>query len=153
MKYASPTVSFEERPTLATGVPSVSNWSTATGSERGVVGQTRHSSAHVQRQVHRQNSTFSGRSTGQDLRPLLGRLLNGRSWLALGQSRRSALRQQLGMTCGCSWVNCVEKPCAEIGAGASLSAARRLRPPLCGGCGGWHRDQLGHLAGILYGCC
>lgn len=33
-----------------------------------------HEPPPVQRQVYRQNSTFSERSTGQDLRPLLGRL-------------------------------------------------------------------------------
>ena len=49
------------------------------------------------------------------------------------------------------WVDCVEKPGAEIGAGASLIAARRLCPRLCGSWGGWHRDQLGHLAEVLSG--
>ena len=28
-------------------------------------------------------------------------------------------------------------------------AAPRLGPRLCGGWGGWHRDQLGHLAEVL----
>jgi hypothetical protein len=47
----------------------------------------------VQRQVHRQNSTFSERSTGQELPTKLGRLLEGSSWLGKGQKRRSALGQ------------------------------------------------------------
>ena len=49
------------------------------------------------------------------------------------------------------WVDCVEKPGAEIGAGASLSGALKLRPRLCGGWGGWHGDQLGHFAEVLGG--
>lgn len=28
---------------------------------------------------------------------------------------------------------------------------RSLRPRLCGGWGGWHRDQLGHFAEVLGG--
>lgn len=47
--------------------------------------------------------------------------------------------------------DCVEKPGAGIGAGASLIAARRLRPRVCGGWGGWHGDQLGQLAEVLGG--
>ena len=47
--------------------------------------------------------------------------------------------------------DCIEKPGAEIGSGASLSGALRLRPRLCGGWGGWHGDQLGHLAEVLGG--
>lgn len=50
-----------------------------------------------------------------------------------------------------SWVDCVEKPGAGIGADASLSAARRLGPRLCGGWVGCHGDQLGHLAEVLGG--
>jgi len=42
-------------------------------------------------------------------------------------------------------VDYVEKPASEIGAGASLIAARRLRPRLCVGWGGWHWDQLSHF--------
>ncbi len=49
--------------------------------------------------------------------------------------------------------DCVEKPGAEIVAGASLDAARRLGPRLCGGRGSWHGDQLGHLAEVLGGGC
>ena len=51
------------------------------------------------------------------------------------------------------WVDYVEKLASEIGAGASLILALRLRPRLCGGCGGWHGDQLGHFPEVLGGGC
>ena len=49
-----------------------------------------------------------------------------------------------------NWADCVEKPGAEIGAGASLIVSL-LCPRLCGCWGGWHRDQLCHLAEVLGG--
>jgi len=60
-----------------------------------------------------------------------------------GRRRRKAERPAL--------VDCVEKPGAEIEAGASLNTVLRGRPWLCGRWGGGHWDQLGHLAEVLGG--
>ena len=46
-------------------------------------------------------------------------------------------------------VDCVEKPVAEIEAGASLGTVWRVRPRLCGRWGGGHWDQLSQLAEVL----
>lgn len=59
----------------------------------------------------------------------------------------AATSDQFGMRVRFS-TDCVEKPGAGIAVGASLEAVRRLGPRLCGG---WLREQLGHLAEVLGG--
>ena len=85
-----------------------------------------------------------------------GAKLHSGNWAGGGQAvfgvmTETSCRRPAGRHRGRQRSDCVEKPAPETGAGAILIVVRRLVPRLCGGCGGWHGDQLGHLAEVLGG--
>lgn len=73
-------------------LPTFIHWSAIDLQRRGNDGSWHKAAVpawRVQRQVHHQNLTLSEQSAGQKLRPQLGRLPKGRSWLAGCEIRRS----------------------------------------------------------------